>query len=253
MDNSNWVIESYITWLRGRLKATQTEDYIEITTPFLDDNNDHIQIYVTKQNGDFKVSDDGDTIRELRANGLELKGPIREKILWNTLLGLGVQLDGDELIAKASARNLPQKVHDVIQASISLGEMRHLARRMVANLFKEDVSNFLKENNVRSVRSIKITGKSGIDQYFDFVIPESSLKPERVVQAISNPTVQSAKIFIMAWFDTYGQSRPMSIAFAFLNDQENEVKGEVKNALEQYKIKPVLWSSREEILQELTS
>lgn len=253
MDNSNWVIESYLTWLRGKLKTTQTEDYIELSTPFLDDNNDHIQVYISKRNGDFKVSDDGDTIRELRSSGLELKGPIRERILWNTLLGLGVQLDGDELTAIASVRNLPQKVHDVIQASISLGEMRHLARRTVANLFKEDVFNFLKENEIRSVRSIKITGKSGIDEYFDFVIPESNTKPERVVQAIANPTVQSAKIFIMAWFDTYGQSGRKSIAFAFLNDQENEVKGEVKNALEQYEIRPVLWSKREEALPELTS
>lgn len=251
MESSNWIIDDYISWLKGRLKATQLEGSVEISTPFLDDNNDHIQVYVTKLNGDYKVSDDGDTIRELRSSGFELKGSIREKIFKMTLLGLGVQLEGDELMAKADLRSLPQKVHDVIQASISVGEMRHLAKRSVANLFKEDVANYLKENDIRSVRSIKITGKSGIDQYFDFVIPESHSKPERVLQAISNPTVQSAKIFIMAWFDTYGQSGRMSKGFAFLNDQEREIRGDVTNALQRYDIRPVLWSKRTEAIPEL--
>ncbi|MDA8054024.1 MAG: DUF1829 domain-containing protein [Thermoplasmatales archaeon] len=252
-ESANEIVDQYVRWLRANITSKQIEDTLELTTPFLDNSNDHIQIYVSKSNGAYKVSDDGDTIRELRSSGIDLKGRFREKIVRTVLLGLGINIEGDELTALTDRRLLPQKVHDLIQAIISIGDMYVLARPYTINLFKEDVESFLRENDVRFVPYVKLLGKSGIDQYFDFVIPESKREPERVVQAIPRPTVQSAKMFIMAWFDTYGQTGRKSKGFAFLNDKEYGIKNEVKNAFQSYEIIPVPWTERKEVLPALVN
>jgi hypothetical protein len=249
--SGNEIVEEYVNWLKKNIKTKHIDDVVELSTPFLDNRNDHIQIYISRNDQGLIVSDDGDTIRELRSSGIELKGKMREKVIRTILSGLGVEIYGDELLAKADPQSLPQKVHDVIQASISIGDMHVLARPFTANLFKEDVESFLTENNVRFVPYVKLLGKSGIDQYFDFVIPQSRDKLERVVQAISRPTVQNAKMFIMSWFDTYGQTGRKSKGYAFLNDKDYEVKTEITNAFLKYEISPVMWSNRDDSLPEL--
>ena len=41
------VIHDYLAWLKAGLSATEAGDGVcEITTPFLDRNNDHLQIYL---------------------------------------------------------------------------------------------------------------------------------------------------------------------------------------------------------------
>ena len=249
--SGNDIVDEYVNWLKKNIKTRHIDGVVELSTPFLDNRNDHIQIYISRDEQGLIVSDDGDTIRELRSSGIELKGKIREKIIRTILSGLGVEIRDDELFAKADPQSLPQKVHDVIQASISIGDMHVLARPVTASLFKEDVELFLTENNVRFVPYVKLLGKSGIDQYFDFVIPQSRDKLERVVQAISRPTVQNAKMFIMSWFDTYGQTGRKSKGYAFLNDRDYEVKTEITNAFLKYEISPVMWSNRNDALPEL--
>jgi hypothetical protein len=252
-ESANEIVNEYVNWIRTNITPKQIEDVLELTTPFLDKSNDHIQIYISKSNGGYKVSDDGDTIREMKASGIELKGRLREKIVRTVLLGLGISIDGEELTALTDRQFLPQKVHDLIQAIISIGDMYVLAKPYTFNFFKEDVESFLREKDVRFVPYVKLVGKSGMDQYFDFVIPESKHEPERVVQAITHPSLQSARMFIMAWFDTYGQTGRKSKGFAFLNDRDYEIKNEVKNAFKNYEIIPVTWTEREEVLSALVN
>ncbi|MHB1813006.1 MAG: DUF1829 domain-containing protein [Thermoplasmataceae archaeon] len=252
-ESANEIVDQYVKWLRGNITSKQIEGVLELSTPFLNNSNDHMQIYISSSNERLRVSDDGDTIRNLRASGIELNGRIRERVVKTVLLGLGISIEGDELMASCSFQSLPQKIHDLIQAMISIGDMYVLAKPTVISLFKEDVESFLRENGVRFVPYVKLLGKSGIDQYFDFIVPESKERPERVVQAIPLPSVQSAKMFIMAWFDTYGQTGRKSKGFAFLNDKDYEIRNEVKNAFYNYEITSVAWTEREDVLPELVS
>lgn len=61
--------------------------HIEITTPFLDRHNDRLQIYATKSNGHFALTDDGYVIQDLQSSGCELKTKKRRALLETTLNG----------------------------------------------------------------------------------------------------------------------------------------------------------------------
>ena len=45
------LLEDYLAWLKDKTKLRQIDNWIEITTPYLDRHNDCIQIFAKKQNG----------------------------------------------------------------------------------------------------------------------------------------------------------------------------------------------------------
>jgi len=52
-------IDKYVAWLKDKTSLRQLEDWIEITTPYLDRHNDHLQIYAKRLNGGYLLTDDG--------------------------------------------------------------------------------------------------------------------------------------------------------------------------------------------------
>ena len=57
------MINDYTDWLNSGFTAVQVGEYYELTTPYLDRYNDHMQIYVKQEsNGSYLLTDDGDII-----------------------------------------------------------------------------------------------------------------------------------------------------------------------------------------------
>ena len=247
------LVNSYIEWLRQKISVEDINGICEITTPFLDRHNDHLQIYVKKSDSGLILTDDSYTITDLQLSGLELKTEKRRQILLSILNGFGVQLHGDELIVEAREDNFPQKKHNLLQAILAINDLWTMTEPMVASLFREDVERFLRSHEIRFTPTVKFTGKSGLDHSFDFVIPSSQLKPERILRAINSPSRQNISLLIFSWTEIEKVRASDSTAYGVLNDTEKQVSPDLVNALQQYNIKSLQWSSREEYIQELAS
>src|SRR4030042_5474974 len=117
------MIDAYIEWLRKGLSVESLEKACELTTPFLDRHNDHIQIYAVKRDGKIILSDDGYILSDLRTSGLELMTPKRKTVLDSLLNGFGVKLEGNQLFIEASQKNIGQRLHSLIQAMLSVNDM----------------------------------------------------------------------------------------------------------------------------------
>jgi len=109
------LVNAYIEWLRQNISIKEINGIYEITTPFLDRHNDHLQIYVKKSDGGLILTDNGQTITNLRLSGFEFT-PEKRQILNFTLKSFGIQLIDEELVAKATPEDFPQKKHNLIQA-----------------------------------------------------------------------------------------------------------------------------------------
>lgn len=245
------LIEEYVHWLRKGLSVEKLERACELTTPFLDRHNDHLQIYAVKENGKIVLSDDGYILADLRQSGLELSTPKRKSVLEGVLNGFGVRISGTALVVEASQRNLGQRMHSLVQAMLAVNDMFVMAQPHVASFFWEDVRDYLDEQEVRYSPRVKLSGKSGFDHAIDFLIPKSSIRPERLVQAINAPSKNTIGAYLFALGDTRDGRREDSEACAFLNDRDRKIGGDVIEALEAYEVAPVLWSSREEIAEQL--
>ncbi len=110
------LIDDDISWFE------KIGEYYEITTPYLDNANDYLQIYVKQEGNDIFFTDDSITIHNLKMSGLQLTRN-RKLQLQKILYQYGVRLQGNELIAKAPINSFAQKKHLFIQAMIRIDDM----------------------------------------------------------------------------------------------------------------------------------
>jgi len=247
------LLDEYIAWLREKTTSRLVNGWMEITTPYLDRHNDYLQIYAKWENGRILLTDAGYIIEDLLNSGCSLDSKRRQDLLRMILNGFGIKLEDMSLTTYASTENFAVHKHNLIQTMLAINDLFYLASPTVASLFFEDVSEWLELYHVRFIPKIKFTGQSGYDHLFDLVIPKSDVQPERIIQTVSRPNRETAQAVAFAWIDTK-EARPVdSRAYAFLNDVDHPVSSAVVEALLNYDVRPVLWSERESLREELSA
>jgi hypothetical protein len=247
------LLDSYHVWLKDKTALRQLDEWVEITTPYLDRHNDYVQIYAKRSNGGFILTDDGYTIDDLEQSGCKLESRKRQDLLKLTLNGFGVQTDGKALQVHTSTDNFSMRKHNLVQAMLAVNDMFYLAVPMVTSLFYEDVAAWLDLHEVRYTPKISFRGKTGYDHQFDFVIPKSRREPERLIQTVNRPNRDTAQAVVLSWVDTKEVRSPDSRAYALLNDSEQTISPSVVDALRSYEVRPVFWSERESVREELSA
>lgn len=250
---SDRFVREYTDWLREKTTVAEVNGSFEITTPFLDRHNDHIQLYVVPNDGRYRLTDDGYVLGDLESGGCRIDSPARKKLLEVTLAGFGVSHKSGELYIDADAGDFPRKKHAILQAMLAVNDMFMTAKPRVAGMFIEDVQKFFETTGVRYIPSVEFTGRSGYSHKFDFAIPKSQRSPERLIRAINTPTRETATLLIFAWTDTKGVREENTQAYAILNDEEKHLGSDVLNSFRQYGVRPVLWTEREQVIKEFAA
>ena len=170
-----------------------------------------------------------------------------------TLSGFGIRLKQDSLEVHASAETFPSRKHNLVQAMLAVNNLFYLAQPMVENFFFEDVGSWLDANDIRYIPGVQFKGISGFGNRFHFAIPKSSEQPERSLHAFNKPSRVGAQAFIYAWNHTREVRSPESKAFAVLNDAEQIISSGVIEAFRNYRIQPVPFSRRTDVVSAVTS
>jgi hypothetical protein len=246
-------VDSYVSWLKSKMKTKEIDNYFEITTPFLDRHNDHIQIYVKKDGDKLILTDDGYTINELILSGVDISSNKRQEILNTMLNRFNAKLSNDEIFVETNISNFPQRKHSLIQAMLTIDDMFLTAQQRVKGFFIEDIESFFISNDIRFISEFQLTGKSGFSHSFDFAIPASKIKPERLIRAVNNPTREKVESLIFAWDDTREARKKESMMYVFLNDDEKKIRSDIIGALKEYSITPILWSNRQKHIADLVA
>ena len=89
------MIKEYTDWLYSSFSAVQVGEYYELTTPYLDRYNDHLQIYVKQESdGTYLLTDDGDMLTNLSASGLSIsRSPKRKRMLEHITRNFGISMN----------------------------------------------------------------------------------------------------------------------------------------------------------------
>ena len=244
----------YMNWLKQKFVFTDLEKAIEITTPFLNSNQDFVQIYAIKDGDNLILTDDGDTLNELYLGGLELNSQKRKEILESIIRSYGVSLsENGELFTKTTIDQFPHKKHALLQAMLKVNDMLFLNRRTVKNIFLEDVKKFLWDNNIRFTPDVGLLGKSGYHQYVDIVIPASNKAGERFVQSINNLDRNKVQSTLFLWDDIKPVRGSNASLYVFVNDLNKQIKSEDITALQRYEVKVVTWGQRNAFVKELSA
>ncbi|NHZ85914.1 MAG: DUF1829 domain-containing protein, partial [Planctomycetia bacterium] len=235
------LLYEYNNWLKDKTALEIIDDdWVQITTPYLDRHNDCLEIYAKKESGGFILTDDGYIINDLINSGCALDTPKRKELLNLTLAGFGVGLVNNQLIVKTNEANFSLKKHNLIQSMLGINDLFYLSSPVISSLFYEEIVSWLDLSEIRYTPKVKFTGKSGYDHLFDFVIPKSSSEPERILQSVNNPKKEQAEALVFKWIDTKTTRSPESLLFAVLNDKEKEISPSVTDALKNYDAIPIV-------------
>lgn len=235
-------IDDYASWLKNEITFERIGEYYEITTPYLDNANDYLQIHVRQDGDNIYFTDDCATIHGLEMTGFQFTTS-RKAHLQRILNQLGVKLDGDELIAQAPISSFAQKKHLFIQAMLRIDDMFTLSKSKVTSLFIDDIQEFFAEKEIYYSDNVQFTGISGFSHNYDFLFQRCRAKPERLCQAVNHPNKSSMGNILFAWDDTKQVRRTDSQLIVILND-ENKIARGVENAFANYDVKVVRWSER---------
>lgn len=236
------LIDEYAAWLKSEITFEKVGEYYEITTPYLDNANDYLQIYVRQAGDDVYFSDDSATIRNLKMAGFQFT-PARKAHLQRVLNQYGVKLNGDELTSKAPINSFAQKKHLFIQAMLRIDDMFAGSKSKTTSLFLDDIQEFFAEKEIYYSDNVQFAGTSGFSHNYDFLLQRSRTKPERLCQAVNNPNKSSMGNILFAWNDTRPARKKDSQLIVILNDQNNIVKG-IEDAFLNYDAKVIRWSDR---------
>ena len=246
------LIDSYIAWLKEKIDCRQINGHYEITTPFLNHLNDHIQFYLKRdERNRILMTDDGETIGNLELAGLDVSTPARKRELDSILNGFGVAIKGRELVTTATPETFPKRKHNFLQALMAVDDLYVIASPRVESYFLEDVTNFLIQNKIRFSRDIILQGKSSFQHKFDFLIPGSQKASERIIKAVSSPRKQNIIAYLFSFEDTKLARNNEGIMI--LNDVEKEIAPDVSEAIDQYGILDFPWTKREELKERLAA
>ena len=129
--------------------------------------------------------------------------------------------------------------------------MFYLSKHNIKSLFYEDVKKYLDENDVRYIENVDFVGKSKLSNKYDFVVPKGKNSPERFIKVINNMSITQAKNIIFNWNDTIDVRNEEADLYAFICDDKRRIPDNAIEALNQYRIVPVLWSERNDYVNKL--
>lgn len=244
-------IDEYIDFLKKKITYRQLEVGYEITTPFLNPSNDHLQIYVQELfDNEIILSDGGDTLSYLSETATLY--PERKNVIRNTARSYGVSLGSyDELTIKTSPKDFAKKEHALLQAMLKVYDLSFTSRIKTSNGFVDEVASYFMRNEIPFSKDIIKVGKTGLNQNYDFLLNAYKNFPERYCDAI-NPNNGSVFNTIFSWNDIEEIREPNSRFYVFINDS-NPCQSDILTAFDQYKIYAILKSemNTKKVLREL--
>ena len=247
------LLESHRKWLGENTSFTILDGNVEINLPFLDHHNDYIQIYLTKKGKNYILSDDGETINDLKSCGMEFTTAKRQSLLRSAIVGFRVTNDGGVLKVEATAEDFGFKMNRLIQAILAVNDLLMLLQPARPSDFHSNVEEWLKKENIEFSGSKRIVGKSGVKHSFDFTLESEVNDQPQMIKLVNRPSMDAARKIVFTSIDM-----PKDIFFrgqvvALLNDPNNSNLNLFGQVLRYYSIGLVHWSKRDESLNGLKS
>jgi len=244
--------EKYIQWIKDNMTFNQVEEWVEVTTNYLDMHNDSIQIYIKKEDDHYLMTDDGFVKSELFLSGLNFQSDKQKQLFDSVMKSFGIYEENDALYKKSKEIDFPFKFHVFVQGLLSLLDLFYIAKPQTKSMFYEEILNWFSEINIPYTERIKIEGKSGFDHTIDFVFPKTREKKERLAKIIGSLKGNNFKSLLFMYEDIKAVRKSFE-PILFINDQDDKDLSKEIKACQEYNILPVCWSKKEEYLEEINT
>jgi hypothetical protein len=166
------------------ITVTEVPAGLAVSTAFKRDDGDRVSFYVTKtDDGAFRLEDDGATIQQLEAAGVDFETDTRRRGLENLLASIDAHFDQNDGTIKTTTfpeSDLPARALAFVGVMIRLNDFLLLTQEKIASTFKEDAAE-----QIRSA-----VGDRARIRENEPVSPRlSEVTPDMVLEASNRPPV----------------------------------------------------------------
>lgn len=248
--------KEYMEWAQKQIKLDQYDDFIEITTPYVDMNHDFISLFLSKQGDHYRLTDDGYIMDELSTLGIDIeKSEKRNHFFRRTLNIFGVSYNSSTFelyVTFHSIKEYPEMQQRLIQCLIRVSDMLLTSRNRVISFFIEEVSEFFLDREVPFNDSVSYIGKTGRSQTFDFALPKSKKCAPKLIKAVNNPTSDAYREPLFAFMDVQ-ESKKDHQFLVLANDTNSKMSDRFTEPFQNYNIHVLEWSKRDTWIKTLKS
>lgn len=250
------LVSNYLAWLKEYSTGRDVgAGWSELTIPYVDRHNDFLQVYVREDLDGLTITDEGQTIRDLRQVGCDVTGKTKRRILAESILkskGLDPSLlDDGQIRTKASDYEFAIKLHATLMSMLAIGGLASTSPSNVATIFKEDVSEWLVGTGLPFDEGITLKGKSLNEHEFDFWIPENETRPARIIQTFHRPETVHIESYAYRVIDSRDAIPDAKPEFLALFSDSARLSRKSERALLSRKIRTFNWSDRDELARRL--
>ncbi|GER71895.1 hypothetical protein BpJC7_31980 [Weizmannia acidilactici] len=144
-----------------------------------------------------------------------------------------------------NVNDYPEAQHRLIQCVLRISDMLLTSRNTVISIFTEEISNFFLENGVFFSEGPSYVGISGKTNHFDFALPRSKTRNEKLIKAINSPSGDSYVEPLFSWLDIK-DARKNSELLIIANDTNKPLSDSFLGPFKNYSVDVLEWSKRQE-------
>ena len=236
----------YSNFLNNFVSEVKLNDKVtRITTPFLDSNNDLIEIFIESKGSDsYYLTDDGITLFDLSMKGVNFDSNSKRLEKLNKILSdHGVAMESNSVYTVSNRKDLPLKLYFLSQAIQKVSDLYVLNRPSIINIFNDDVKEYFDNNDIRYTEDIVLMGKSNLGTKYDFIIPKSKNAPDRLIQTCNSIELGHTRTLLFGWLDTVDKRNDNSKLYIIYNDDIRNTTAEIEDALKNYGAMSIPWTN----------
>ena len=253
-NTSKTYLKNYQQWLASPEHIPVAGQTLIVNSPCLDHRGDYYQLAIVPQkDNSYHVHDESYTLDNLEMSGCPLTAEQKPMLEYLTQrLGITALRDNTLTAQAGDAQILAQKKHDLMQGMLTVNDIFY--QEPAAEFFNSEVAKWMVAADIRFISQYKIQGKSGLNNFFDFIIPRSTAAGERFLFLANclNETAINNTIYL--WEDLRSQRAPGTECYLLVNDTNTfyteryrkYLEGLDYSALTTHDIKLISWSAREE-------
>jgi len=232
--------------------------FIRIRTPYLYPDGDVIDLFLKEKDGQYVLTDLGETLRWLH---MQTRSPKRsekqETLIQDTLLTHGIERSRGMLILRIQKEeNLASAITRLSQAAFRISDIWFTFKTRAFKPIIEDIVELLKETQIPFEQDKKITGSSGRSRKLDFYTQHPRHNSLINVLSIGSKTVANNRVdnVFSAWSDlSYLKQSESNSRFISLFDDRLDVWNSGNIRLLEKVSDIAYWSRREEFKEMLVS
>ncbi|KRL14645.1 hypothetical protein FD09_GL000299 [Schleiferilactobacillus perolens DSM 12744] len=252
MMTDQWITD-YTMWLRKQYHVESLPDGDEVTTPFTNSLGDNIQLFMipSTKDGEFLLTDEGNTINDLELLGINMNNDTRSELLSSIVQQYQVSLDKEGVLSVSGPiKNFPVLKQHLLQAVLRIDDLSQTRKGVVSNIFRQEVGDYLSKNEFEVLPNYPIQGRTGNPYHIDYAIGGTESKPLRLIQVVPRPSFDRVAAESVT-FDDIKKNEALNshrITYTIIfNDETSKVSKSAYNIASRYGTEIVPWSDKKQL------